>query len=219
MKTENGSASKVSPRQLGELIAVVSRLLAKIVEKFSASQIQRIIENPKNLEELFLDAFAKKGESDIGTFRVQVNYDLRLEAAIKSGNYDWKNDDINDKNFPSKRSGSAELDIRLVHFNKDMSYEDILKELDKMSLRPAELPELLALGAKYPDEQRKYPIVAMGSMWRGYGGRDGEIWRIVPSLWNNRGRRGLSLDCHSTGSECGWSVDFRFAAVSKEKTL
>lgn len=139
-------------------------------------------------------------------FHIRVNYNLRLEVAIKAGNYDWENDYIDDNNFPPKRSGSAKLDIRLIHFNKDMSSEDVLKELDKMGLRPIELPELLAFGVAYPDEQRKYPVVALGSFLRD-GGIDGD----VACLSGDAGERALGLDFF----DGGWYADCRFAAVSK----
>lgn len=147
----------------------------------------------------------KANELRDNVFRVLVNYDLSVKEAIEAGKYDWKNGDINDKNFPFKRFGSAEIDIRLVHFNKDMSSEDVLKELDKMGLRPAELPELLALGAECPDEQRKYPIVALGSVrQRWHSG-------YVPDLWLDSVGRSLGLSCF----ELDWRAHCRFAAVGK----
>lgn len=141
------------------------------------------------------------------TFRIQVDYDLSVEKAVKAGKYNWEDDDINDKNFPSKHSGSAEIDIQLIHFNKGMSSEDVLKELDKMGLRPAELPELLALGAKYPYEQRKYPIIALGSVWRDL---DGDC--DVSYLGGGGSERELYLIYfgHALSACC------RFAAVGKQ---
>ena len=154
----------------------------------------------------FANIFVRADNTIAGIFRLQVNYDLNVKEAIKAGKYDWENDDINDKNFLSKRSGSALIDIRLVHFNKDMSFEDVLKELNKMGLRPVELPELLALGAECPAEQRKYPVVALGSVWRSWDGN-----RYVAYLYGHGGKRGLGLD----DSGDGWDGHCRFAAVCK----
>lgn len=139
------------------------------------------------------------------TCTLQVNYDLRLEAAVKAGKYDWVDGYISDKHFPSKRSGLAEIGIQLVHFNKVMSSKDILKELDEMGLRPAELSELLAFGAKYPDEQRKYPIVALGSVWHGW-----YDCQYVPCLERCGGKRGLD-----SRFAYGWNECNRFLAVGK----
>ena len=154
----------------------------------------------------FANIFVRADNTIAGIFRLQVNYDLNVKEAIKAGKYDWENDDINDKNFLSKRSGSALIDIRLVHFNKDMSFEDVLKELNKMGLRPAKLPELLALGAECPAEQRKYPVVALGSVWQDSLGD-----RSVPCLDRPGSERGLGLCCF----EGDWGASFRFAAVCK----
>mgnify|MGYP001566810542 CR=1 FL=1 len=138
-------------------------------------------------------------------FRVLVNYDLRADAAIGEGKYDYANDNITEKNFPTTRKGTAKLDIVLVHLNRDISSEDAIKELDKLGLRPAELHELLAFGAKYPDEQRKYPIVALGSVWRYLFGRN------VPYLWLDDGGRRLGLLWFGPG----WRAYYRFAGVRK----
>ena len=139
-------------------------------------------------------------------FCVRVNYDLSVEKAVKAGKYYWKDDDITDKNFPPKRSGSAEIDIQLVNFNKNMSSEDVLKELDKMGLRPAELPELLVLGTKYPNEQKRYPIIALGSVWRDL---DGDCY--VPFLFGGGSERELYLIYLGHGL----SACCRFATVGK----
>ena len=152
------------------------------------AMIKKLKEHGEDGPERFLRGELAVAAKNHDAFRVRVNHDLSVKEAVSAGKYDWENDDINDKNFPSKRSGLAQIDIRLVHFNKDMSSEDVLKELDKMGLRPAELPELLALGAEYPDEQRKYPIVALGSVWRGWGGS-----RVVPCLVRGGGERYTGL--------------------------
>ena len=140
------------------------------------------------------------------TFHIQVNYDLRLDFAIRDGQYDWEHDLINDENFPITRKGTAELDIVLVHLDINVSSEEAIKELDKAGYRPAELQEFLAFGAKYPDEQRKYPIVALGSVWRYLDGR-----RFVPCLWGNGGKRGLNLRLFAGE----WNAVYRFAGVRK----
>lgn len=141
-----------------------------------------------------------------GLFRLLVNYDLKVETMVKEGRYDWKNDDINDKNFPSKRTGQKEIELKLFHFNKAMASEDVIKEMDKQGYRPAELPELLALGAKHPDEQKKYPIIALGSVWQDWDGG-----RYVAYLRLGGSERKLGLGCYGID----WGEGCRFAAVSK----
>lgn len=75
---------------------------------------------------------------------------------IATGHYNHTNPDINDRNFPLQGEGEVPLDLILVHFNRDITSKDAIAELKQMGLRPATLPELLALGEKYPEEQRQY---------------------------------------------------------------
>lgn len=93
-----------------------------------------------------------------------------------------------------------------MHFNRNIESDTALAELDKMGLRPATLPELLAFGAKYPDKQREFPIVALGSVWRDLCGD-----RVVAYLGCDSSKRDLYLD----RLVYRWSAPFRFAAVRK----
>jgi hypothetical protein len=137
---------------------------------------------------------------------VTVNYDLSVKDAIAAGSYDWKNDDITAKNFRSLRTGTADLEIILVKFDDAMSFEDVFRELDKQGLRAAELPELLAFGEKYPDVQRRFWVVALGSVWQSSDGG-----RYVPFLVRHADGRGLYLGCFDDK----WNSNYRFAAIRK----
>lgn len=140
------------------------------------------------------------------SFPITVNYSRTLEQMIADGKYDWLNPDINAKNFPTEGKGTAEVDIELVHFNRAMESNKVLKELEKQGLRPATLPELLAFGAKYPEKQREFPIVALGSVWRDFGGEGS-----VAGLDRDGSERYLRL--RWLGGR--WIADDRFAAVRK----
>ena len=139
-------------------------------------------------------------------FRALVNYDLRVEAAVREGKYDWSNTDINDKNFKTSHTGQKEVEMKLFHFNRYVESEEAIREMKKEGYRPAELHELLAFGAKYPDEQRKYPIVALGSVWRYWDG-----YRHVPYLWRDGSERNLNLNYFVLR----WLGHYRFLAVRK----
>ncbi len=140
-----------------------------------------------------------------GGFSVNINYDLSVESLVINGKYDWKDDNITNENFPTARKGEVDLVLELVHFNEVLTSEEVLEVLDEMGYRPAELYELLAVGAQYPEEQKKNPIVALSS--------DGQrlASECHPYLWI--GVRGRELRCHWFGSK--WGEDFRFLAVSK----
>lgn len=151
---------------------------------------------------LTANAFA---DVSVSSFSVRVNCDLSVESLVAHGKYDWKNDDIASKNFPTTRKGEADLVLELVRFNKVLTSEEVLKELDKLGYRPAELHELLAFGEKYSDIQRQFPVIALGSVWQYWGGR------YVPCLYGVGDERRLGLSYFSGR----WGEHCRFAAVRK----
>lgn len=148
----------------------------------------------------------ERSEGAGNIFSVTVDYNMTVEEMVAAGCYDRKNWDIDSKNFKVEGRGRIEVDLELVHFGRVMSSDEVLKELYQKGLRPAKLEELLAFGAKYPDEQRKYPVVALGSVWRLWNGD-----RRIPSLGGNAGSRGLDL----IRLDGVWDVFCRFAAVRK----
>ena len=140
------------------------------------------------------------------TYPVMIDYADTFEQRLASGRYDWKNDDINKKNFPVKGDGTVERALELAHYGKNMSTDAVLAAIDATGYRPATIEELLAFGAKYPDLQREFPIVALGSVWRGWGGNRG-----VACLYGGDAGRGLHLDW----LESDWSEHYRFLVVRK----
>ena len=145
-----------------------------------------------------------------GTYIVTVNYDQSLADMITAGKYDyWMIGDINEMSFPiqKKGTGTSETVITLFHFNKWMSTDAVLAELDKHGFRAATLPELLALGAYQPELQRQYLIVALGSVCRILGYRNvARLDILAGSL------RSLQLDWNAGG---GRDSVYRYAAVRK----
>jgi len=139
-------------------------------------------------------------------YKVLVDYGQTLQQMIANGKYDYANSDITSGNFPMTGNGKQEVVVKLVHFGRDMASDAVLKEFEARGLRAATLPELLAFGATYPEKQRKFPIVALGSVWRD---RDGD--RRVPCL----GRSGSERELDLSWADYGWSDYCRFAAVRK----
>lgn len=141
-------------------------------------------------------------------FPVTADYDLSLTEMIAAGKYDWVDGDITADHF-SIGGGLVEVSVgvELVHLNHVVGSEDVPDdELDRAGFRPASLAELLAFGARYPEEQRKFPIFALGSGWQ-----DCDGCRNVPVLWSRSGERLLGL----AWFESRWCGNIRFAAVRK----
>ncbi len=111
---------------------------------------------------------------------VPVNYSWSLKKMIRQGHYEWVDPDITEKNFPVNRRENGLVNVLLIKFhtiNGESLYntQKALRALAQLKMRPAELPELLAFGAKYPDEQIKSPIHGLGSIHQG----------LAPCLDNN----------------------------------
>ena len=140
------------------------------------------------------------------SYLVSVDYGRSVEDGVKSGRYDYTDPNITSINLATERKGTSEVVIDLIRFNYYISTDKALSELDRMGYRPAELRELLAFGEKYPEVQRKFPIIALGSAW---WRRDGV--RRVPCLYGSGSRRDLYLHW----VEYGWGLFYRFAAVRK----
>lgn len=140
------------------------------------------------------------------SFSLVLDYSKSVEQMLADGGYDYKNSSITDGHFPRKAKGSVTITPELVHFDRFISSDDALKELSKRGLRPATMAELLAFGSKYPDLQRQFPIVALGSVWTVRSGCRG-----VGYLCGGASGRDVGL-CWFDG---GWGADCRFLAVRK----
>lgn len=100
---------------------------------------------------------------------IVVNYSYDLGMMIEAGKYDWHSKDIIPKRFRMIRDGIVEFEPNLVvPVKKGMSSDDAeayIKSLDATNpWEPAKIEHLLSFGAQFPIEQRKYPIVALGSI-------------------------------------------------------
>jgi hypothetical protein len=141
------------------------------------------------------------------SFRLTVDYGQTLEQMIAAGNYDWKNDDLTAKRFPIKGAGIVEFEACLFHFDRVIESKDAIKAIESADKdnpwTPAKTEHVLSFGIAFPEEQRKYPIVGLGSVAQ----VDGD--RRVPGLW--RGGSGRSLDLRWFGD--GWYWYCRFLAV------
>jgi hypothetical protein len=125
---------------------------------------------------------------------------------IEAGKYYWINPSITAEHFPITGHRKENVEVHLIHFNRIIKSAEEIAELDRMGLRPATLVELLAFGAKYPDVQMQFPIIALGSVWRNPDG-----FRVVPGLWGDSDKRSLSLHW----CEYEWENCDRFLAVRK----
>lgn len=143
------------------------------------------------------------------SYSIIVDYSQTIEQMVAAGKYNYVSPDINSKNFGQelaiKKRAQEELSVVLLHLNREASSEEVLVEMERRGLRPATLAELLALGAKHPELQRKFTIVALGSSCVLNGHRQ------VAYLWSNLSSRYLDLGYFDNRR----SAHCRFLAVRK----
>lgn len=110
--------------------------------------------------------------------------------------FDWVNSDIG-KHFTLEPVRSEEY--KLFHFDKTISSEDAIKEIERAGYAPATLHELL----KWKEWNESDFVIAFGSVAEVGGGRH------VPCLDRNDSRRNLGLDWFDSD----WGSYCRFLAV------
>jgi hypothetical protein len=107
-----------------------------------------------------------------------VDYDLPLPKAIAAGKFVTVNKVISAVSFPAQGRGRAKVKFIIKHFDKRISTENVLKELNEQGLRAATIEELLAFGVKYPHASRVYNcIIALGTF-----GRDSAGHRVMACI-------------------------------------
>ncbi|HEY4480306.1 MAG TPA: hypothetical protein VJB58_02450 [Candidatus Paceibacterota bacterium] len=140
---------------------------------------------------------------------LEVNYGLPLDQMIVAGHYNWHNGNINATNFPVKGEGVVSFEARYFHWDENVSSEvadKAIQEEDPASpWISAAIEHTCAFGAKYPDEQTKYPVVGLGSSTQVFGSR------LVPCLDRYGSERELDLGWW----DGVWSPLCRFLAVRK----
>lgn len=134
-------------------------------------------------------------------YKIKLGKEKTIEALVKAGKYTWSSDNIS--KFPFEKTEAKE--IELVHFNKSISSEDAIKEMDGMGLRPATTTELLLLGAQHPELQRKEVVVALGTVLPFH------VHRYVAYLFGLSTLRRLVV----TWFVNDWGEIYAFAAVRK----
>jgi len=142
-------------------------------------------------------------------FRLRVDYDQSLEQMIAVGNYDRKNDDLTARHFPITGDGIVEFEACLFHLDRVIESKDAITIIERADPKnpwaPAKTEHLLSFGVMFPEEQRKHPVIGLGSVVDIRGAR------AVPVLSGDESRRGLSIDWFDGGRH----ESCRFLAVRR----
>jgi hypothetical protein len=147
-------------------------------------------------------------------FHVRVRMEP-LQELIERGDYDSVSLAGSWDAALADRDGPDEVDLELIHFGKKLTTNRIYLALADMSLRPADARELLSFGISYPLEQRRHPIVGLGTRIQ-YPGANTTA-RAVLVLGSDATDAYRALQCALlSGNESdgrGWSTATRFAVV------
>ena len=104
-------------------------------------------------------------DPDLGPWEMTRNYDI----GEMSGKWSERKDLDGNRLTPLSRNEEKELMLLPLRacFDEDAcpTIETVLEKLSQLRLTPETVLELLAFGKKYPDIQRDFPIVQLGSVY------------------------------------------------------
>jgi Tfp pilus assembly protein PilZ len=170
--------------QIGQFVRKTNAILDRTGKSLAFDDVMTALQ-------LIHDGKFVRAEKVIGDDLLVVDYAETLEQMIAAGRYDWVNSDITATRFPIVGSGVKKFEFKLDHPNRNISSKDEVRRVLKIDTAkpwmPAKIEHQLSFGKQFPEEQRKYPIVALGSVVKLSG------HRRVPGLWGNDAGRGLDL--------------------------
>lgn len=155
-----------------------------------------------NLSQVNRDDFRRALGLHSLSMKINVDFSISLEEMISSCLCDWVRGDITSRWYPVVGEGMRTFRVEIAHLNCDISPARAKAEIIKKGARSATIAELLAFGAAFPEIQRKFRLVALGSFTEVRGSYN------FPYL--GVGSEGRSLDllsCSVLDSDC------RFLAV------
>lgn len=130
-----------------------------------------------------------------------------LERMIAACHFDRVNGNITQSNFPTASEPAEDAEYELVCLERLASTDEAEAEIKRLGMESATLGDLLLYVRRNPEEQRKYPVVALGSRWQlSYG-----VW-YSPYADDWFGRRRLNLRWRVSG----WDGSFRFLARKRK---
>lgn len=169
--------------------------------------LQRLIKNPEKLRKALQKFVSPPWSKEDEVYLVTEYNKKRVEKLIQAGEYDSVDPRITSRVFPPREwAGAEEMSwVVLFYSNREVTTEEAIREMDRFGFLPSDHPEFLAFGAKYPNVQRRVPIVALRAICSSEGERFA-LW-----LGALQGARRLLL----RKCETPWSPGTRFAAVGK----
>jgi hypothetical protein len=181
----------------------MKKVIVLLVVFFVATICSAQEEDSLHYREAIMDQMEKRRDSVF-----VVDYSKSVEEMLEASQYDWVYRPISGENFPALGGGEIRVSARLFYFEGKKSRE-IISEIEKAGYRPANIFELLALGKEYPELQKSFRIVALGTVWENERG----FSRVPILFFRGEEIRSLSLSWFTYD----WSQEHRFLGIKKTK--
>jgi hypothetical protein len=181
---------------------VLTRLVETVQDFGGGDDELRLIETDEDIRREIAHILMHKPL--VSSRLIAVSRDLSLADLIAAGKYDSVDDMITGEHFPITNHGPATINLVLISFPHDRTPMDVLRTIDSLGYRPANIEELLAFGAlRQWDSLSANRIVALGSQWI-----DGTYDRRVVTIDIVGSRRVLrtATASWSFGRECLFAV-------------
>lgn len=140
---------------------------------------------------------------------IVVDYTRHLDDMIAAGAYPLnRSDKITENNFPrlAREWGRRNVGFKLLRFDRTVKLDEVNREMEAEGGIHATVRELLAFGAANPELQRKFTIVALGSIW--VTPMDNEV---AVALGCDGKQRFVTLD--AVRKPLGWDSSYVFLTV------
>ncbi|KKW43171.1 MAG: hypothetical protein UY93_C0004G0023 [Parcubacteria group bacterium GW2011_GWA1_56_13] len=143
------------------------------------------------------------------TWHLWVDYEQSLQMMLMAGHYDLKFGDFPPRLFPLEGKGRVEFEARYFSFEGRMSTQSVVEWIAHGNgigfWSPARVEHLFSHGAAFPNEQRKFSIVGLGSIV------NTNSKNYAPVLHGSSFERVVALGwCDND-----WPADIRFLAVRR----
>lgn len=97
-------------------------------------------------------------------FPVMIDCSLTFAEMVAAGNYDSVDHCVRPENFPVVNSWKKEIGLTLEPLGRVAVVGEVVDRLIRRpDIMPAGPEEILAFGAKFPEIQRRFPVVALGA--------------------------------------------------------
>ncbi len=102
-------------------------------------------------------------------FRHTVDYGSLPEEMVAAGRFDWVAPEVSELDLSFDRTGTVEFEARYFQFDRAMRPSDVALHIEhwcpNQRWYPARFENIAAHAAAHPDEQRKFAILGLGSIF------------------------------------------------------